>query len=57
MYFHRNIFLIIFVLNLCNCQQPADKGANDKTKIILDFIAGLPKQGMTIRVLNIYFCE
>ncbi len=46
MYFHRNIFLIIFVLNLCNCQQPADKGANDKTKIILDFIAGLPKQGI-----------
>jgi hypothetical protein len=36
------------VLNLCNGQQPADKGANAKTKEILDFIAGLPKQGMSI---------
>ena len=42
------ILLILIVLNLCNGQQPADKGANAKTKEILDFIAGLPKQSISI---------
>jgi mannan endo-1,4-beta-mannosidase len=45
MHIHPNIFLVFIALNLCNCQQPADKGANAKTKAILDLIAGLPKQG------------
>ncbi len=48
MYRLRNILIVPIVLNLCNGQQPADKGANAKTKEILDFIAGLPKQGMSI---------
>jgi hypothetical protein len=46
MYFHINI-LVIFIV-LCDGQQPADKGANAKTKAIYDFIVGLPKQGMSI---------
>jgi len=48
MYFHRNILVIFIVFNFCNSQQPADKGANAKTKEILDLIAGLPKQGISI---------
>jgi hypothetical protein len=48
MYFHRIILVIFIIFNFCNGQQPADKGANAKTKEILDFIAGLPKQGMSI---------
>jgi len=48
MYFHRNTLLIFIIFNFYNGQQPADKGANAKTKEIIDFIAGLPKQGMSI---------
>jgi hypothetical protein len=36
------------MFNFCNGQQPADKGANAKTKEILDYIAGLPKQGICL---------
>jgi hypothetical protein len=39
MYFH----LKIIVLDLCSGQQSADKGANAKTKEILNFITGLPR--------------
>jgi hypothetical protein len=46
MYFHRSILVIFIAVCICNGQQPADKGANAKTKEILDFIAGLPKQSM-----------
>jgi len=31
-------FVFLILLNMCNCQQPADKGTNDKTKQILDYI-------------------
>jgi hypothetical protein len=48
MHILRNIFIVSVVLNLCYGQQPADKGANAKTKEILDYIAGLPKQSMSI---------
>jgi hypothetical protein len=51
----RNILIVSIVLNLCHGQQPADKGANAKTKEILDFIAGLPKQGMSI-VYRTFIC-
>ncbi len=39
-----NILLVSIVFNLCNGLQPADKGANAKTKELLDFIGGLPQQ-------------
>ncbi len=48
MYFHRSILAIFIAVYICNGQQPADKGANAKTKEILDLIAGLPKQGISI---------
>ncbi len=48
MYFYRNILVIFIASYLCNGQQPADKGANAKTKEILDYIAGLPKQGICV---------
>ena len=41
--------------HLLYSQQPADKGANAKTKATLDFIAGLPKQGMFILDYYSYF--
>jgi len=44
MYFHLKILVVLIVLKCCIGQQPADKGANAKTKEILDYIAGLPKQ-------------
>jgi hypothetical protein len=34
------------MLNFCNGQQPADKGANAKTKEVFDYIAGLTKQSI-----------
>jgi hypothetical protein len=40
--------LIFLIFNSCNGQQPLDKEANAKIKEILDFIAGLPKQGIFI---------
>jgi hypothetical protein len=45
MYFHLKILFVLIVLKCCVGQQPADKGANAKTKEILDYIAELPKQG------------
>ena len=45
MYFHRPLLVIFIAAYACNGQQPADKGANAKTKEILDYIAGLSKQG------------
>jgi len=47
MYFHIEI-LVIFIV-LCDGQEPADKGANAKTKATLDLIAGLPKQSRSIQ--------
>jgi len=44
MFFYIEILAILIVLNLCIGQQPADKGVNDKTKEILDYIAKLLKQ-------------
>ncbi len=45
MQYHLTILLFLQLLNFCVGQQPAHKGANAKTKAILDFIAGLPKTG------------
>jgi hypothetical protein len=44
----RNILIVSILFNLCNGQQPADKGANAKTKEIFGFIAGLPKLGICL---------
>jgi hypothetical protein len=54
-YFHRTILAISITLYFCNGQQPADKGANAKTKEILDFIAGLPKQSMSFEYRTFIF--
>jgi hypothetical protein len=48
MQYHVKNLLFLLLLNFCIGQQPADKGANAKTKATLDFIAGLSKQGMFI---------
>jgi hypothetical protein len=48
MHILRNILIVSIVLNLSNGQQPADKGANGKTKETLDYISGLPKRSMSI---------
>jgi hypothetical protein len=48
MQYHLTNILLLLVLNFCVGLQPADKGANAKTKATLDFIGGLPKQGMII---------
>jgi hypothetical protein len=48
MQYHLTNVLLLLVLNFCVGLQPADKGANAKTKSTLDFIGGLPKQGMII---------
>ena len=37
---------ILFLINISVGLQPADKNANAKTRETLDFIGGLPKQGM-----------
>jgi hypothetical protein len=50
MRYHLTNVLLLLVLNFCVGLQPADKGANAKTKASLDFIGGLPKQGMVILV-------
>ncbi len=44
----RKILIVSILFNLCNGQQPADKRANAKTKEILGFIAGLPKQSICL---------
>jgi hypothetical protein len=46
MQYHLTNILLLLLLNFCTGQQPADKGANAKTKATLDFIVQLPKQGM-----------
>ena len=46
MKYHSPILLLLFFLSFSVGLQPADKGANAKTKATLDFIGGLPKQGM-----------
>jgi hypothetical protein len=48
MQYHLTNVLLLLVLNFCVGLQPADKGANAKTKATLDFIGELPKQGMII---------
>jgi hypothetical protein len=48
MQYHLATLLLLLLLNFCTGQQPADKGANAKTKATLDFIVGLQKQGMII---------
>jgi hypothetical protein len=55
MYFHLEILVILILLKSCICQQPADKGANAKTKEILNYIAGLPKQGLFIENKILFF--
>jgi hypothetical protein len=55
MQYHFTNLLFLLLLNFCVGLQPADKGANAKTKATLDFIAGLPKQGMFILVFMIIF--
>jgi len=48
MQYHLTNVLLLLVLNFCVGLQPADKGANAKTKSTLDFIGELPKQGTII---------
>ena len=48
MFFSLRALVFFLAVTSCFSQQPADKGANAKTKEILDYIAGLPKQGMII---------
>jgi hypothetical protein len=45
MEYHLKTLLFLLFLNFCFGLQPADKGANAKTRATLDFIGGLPKQG------------
>jgi hypothetical protein len=45
-YLNNFLVFLLILLKLCVSQQPADKGANAKTKEILDYMAGLPRQGM-----------
>ncbi len=55
MQYHLTTLFFLLLLNFCVSQEPADKKANAKTKATLDFIAGLPKQGMLILVFMIIF--
>lgn len=48
------MFVLWFLFNLCVGIQPADKGANAKTKQTLDYIAGLPGQGSHV-LIDCYF--
>jgi hypothetical protein len=48
MFFSLRVLLFFLALTSCFSQQPADKGANAKTKKMLEYIAGLPKQGKMI---------
>jgi hypothetical protein len=48
MEYHLTTIFFLLLLNLCVGLQPADKGANAKTKATLDFIGGLPKQGIVL---------
>jgi hypothetical protein len=56
MEYHLTTLLFLLLLNFCVGLQPADKGANAKTRATLDFIGGLPKQGMFILdcILSLY---
>ena len=40
--------ILLITISLCIGQQPADKGANAKTKETLDYIAGLAAKGNAI---------
>jgi hypothetical protein len=40
------VFLLLIAIDFCLTQQTADNAANGKTKQILTYIAGLPKQGL-----------
>lgn len=51
MEYRLSMLLMLFFINFSVGLQPADKGANAKTKSTLDFIGGLPKQGMIIVAL------
>ncbi len=48
MEYHLTTFFFLFLLNFCVGLQPADKGANAKTKATLDFIGELPKQSIVL---------
>jgi hypothetical protein len=48
MFFSLKALLFFLALTSCFSQQPADKGANAKTKKILEYVAGLPKQSKMI---------
>lgn len=46
-----SLYLISMILNLCSAQQTADALANNKTKQILAYLAGLPQQGISLYCL------
>jgi hypothetical protein len=46
MEYHLITIFFLLLLNFSVGLQPADKGANAKTRATLDFIGGLPKQGI-----------
>jgi hypothetical protein len=46
MEYHLTTLFFLLLLNFSVGLQPADKGANAKTRATLDFIGGLPKQGI-----------
>ncbi|CAF4264997.1 unnamed protein product, partial [Adineta steineri] len=46
--YYINVTLWLIIFNLCFAQQPADRGANEKTKQILTYIAQLPQQGKVL---------
>jgi hypothetical protein len=48
MEYHLTTLFFLLFLNFCVGLQPADKGANAKTRETLDFIGGLPKQGIVL---------
>lgn len=48
MMFSLKTFILWFLFNSCVGLQPADKGANAKTKQTLDYIAGLAGQGSIV---------
>jgi len=48
MEYHLTTLFFLLLLNFSVSLQPADKGANAKTKATLDFIGGLPKQSIVL---------
>ena len=53
MEYHLLMLLVFFSFSFSIGLQPADRGANAKTKSTLDFIGGLPKQGIIIEECSI----